>query len=397
MPRPGVTGAGYPILKQAEHARVFHATRETGGYNHHPQIGRHGGRFHAIWSNHPHGEDGPGQRILYSNSPDGNAWSPWQELIPPPAPVAPSEEMGLSCSAFRFIALEGVFFAVVGLHRKVGFTDFDRRLPPVPMRDELHPSHAREGYASLALSISPDGSLGPIFATGAKMPEDLAFELADDPTDERLQRALRHPAHWPAWDFEGVLPLPCAAEDGHRLCEPTVYQDDRGQWTMLLRDTRFSHRMYVSRLDQAAALWLPAEPTDIPDSPSLSCNVQLKDGTVLLVGNQMAPAFDNWDECKHYSRDPLTVSVSRDGRFFTRCYALRCGVQQFRIPQAEVIGRGGGGQYPSALAHDGRLYVLYSMGKEDVWVSSFALRDIGIDTDESGQQSAERDAANREP
>ena len=41
-------------------------------------------------------------------------------------------------------------------------------------------------------------------------------------------------------------------------------------------------------------------------------------------------------------------------------------------------GRGGGGQYPSALAHDGVLYVLYSMGKEDVWLSRVALADLGL-------------------
>ena len=29
-------------------------------------------------------------------------------------------------------------------------------------------------------------------------------------------------------------------------------------------------------------------------------------------------------------------------------------------------GRGGGGQYPSAVVHDGTLYALYSMGKEDI-------------------------------
>jgi len=143
--------------------------------------------------------------------------------------------------------------------------------------------------------------------------------------------------------------------------------------------------MYMSTLDQTTGKWLPAHPTDIPDSPSLSCAAQLEDGTVLLVGNQMAPAFDNGDECGHYSRDPLTVSVSRDGKLFTRCYALRCGVQHYRIPQTEVIGRGGGGQYPSALVHEGKLYALYSMGKEDIWVSSVNLRDLGIDINGHGQ------------
>jgi hypothetical protein len=107
--------------------------------------------------------------------------------------------------------------------------------------------------------------------------------------------------------------------------------------------------------------------------------VELPDGTVLLIGNQTAAAFDNPETVGHYPRDPLTVSVSSDGGYhFARVYALRCGVQAYRTPQSVVKGRGGGGQYPSALVHDGRLYVIYSMGKEDIAISQVALADIGL-------------------
>ena len=91
----------------------------------------------------------------------------------------------------------------------------------------------------------------------------------------------------------------------------------------------------------------------------------------------MAPEFDNPAHA-HYGRDPLTVSVSRDGYLFDRVYALRVGQQQWRVPQREVLGRGGGGQYPDGLVLGDRLYVLYSMGKEDIWISSVALSDLGL-------------------
>lgn len=58
-------------------------------------------------------------------------------------------------------------------------------------------------------------------------------------------------------------------------------------------------------------------------------------------------------------------------------YALRCGQQEWHIPRSEVRGRGGGGQYPSGLVHSKHLYVLYSMGKEDVWISRVPLADLG--------------------
>jgi hypothetical protein len=88
---------------------------------------------------------------------------------------------------------------------------------------------------------------------------------------------------------------------------------------------------------------------------------------------------DNPGKPDHYGRDPLMVSVSPDGYLFARAYALRCGQQEWRIPRSEVRGRGGGGQYPSALVHGKHLYVLYSMGKEDVWTSRVPLADLGCD------------------
>jgi len=164
--------------------------------------------------------------------------------------------------------------------------------------------------------------------------------------------------------------------DSNRLCEPTFYTAKDGKAVVLLRDDNYSHRMYVSISPDGGKSWPAAVPTDIPDSPSRTTNVVLDDGTVLLIGNQMAPQFDN-PERPHYGRDPLTVAVSGDGYWFERVFALRCGKQKYRVPQHSVRGRGGGGQYPSAIAQKDTLYVLYSMGKEDIavsWVPLAALR-----------------------
>jgi hypothetical protein len=83
------------------------------------------------------------------------------------------------------------------------------------------------------------------------------------------------------------------------------------------------------------------------------------------------------------------VSVSVDGYLLTRAYALRTGEQKFRVPN--VGGRSGGGQYPSGLVYNGRLYVLYSMGKEDIWCSSVQLCDLGLIQSSDSQQPPERD------
>ena len=96
------------------------------------------------------------------------------------------------------------------------------------------------------------------------------------------------------------------------------------------------------------ANWPAAEPTDIPDSPSLSTAVSLENGTVLLAGNHVATEFYNPQEVSQYTRNPLTLSVSSDGYIFKKAFALRKDIQKHRIPG--VMGRGnGGGQYPTLL------------------------------------------------
>ena len=372
MPQPNQAGAGFPILNSARHVTIYTATRETGAYSHHPHLIWHSGRFHASWSNHPHGEDGPGQRVLYSWSEDAESWSPFQELFPPPGPVKPSEETGMALAAGPWRVLDGRLCATAGCYENAGFKDIDGK-SIMQKRDREHPFRLRKRHGRIAREVRTDGSFGPFFRAGRTALEGLAYPVhgSDDPAVRDIAVPLRRlPRPWP-----GRMPR---AIEGHPLCEPTFYRAADGKWVMLARDDTYSHRLYVSVYDDAAKTWPAAQPTDIPDSPSKTCRVRLDDGTILLIGNQMAPAFDNWHERRHYGRDPLTVAVSKNGYRFTQVFALRCGQQQWRVPRREILGRGGGGQYPDAIVREGVLHVIYSMGKEDIAVSSVSLSDLGI-------------------
>ncbi len=375
-PNPNQKGAGFPILENAAHTPIFLPDREAGAYNHHSRLTVKNGVLHAIWSNHYYGEDGPGQRVLYARSADGKTWTDADALFPAPQEMVESEKMGVVLTAFKWVGLGDRLFAVAGCHENIGFCDFDRT-DFVPERDKQHPARARKGYSLLAREVRNDGTVGPIFAVWEDLYEKIAYEVlpCDTPAiaDEAKQLcvSLTSPLGMPAWDFRGNLQFPESC-DGHRLCEPTVYRAKDGTVTMLLRDSHYSHRMFFSTLEKDGT-WSPGVPTDIPDSPSLTDSLTLDDGTVLLIGNQMAPKFDNPDEKQHYNRDPLMVSVSPDGKIFERAYALRCGEHSYRVSQSLVKGRGGAAQYPSAAVHDGTLYVQYSMGKEDIWTSAVPL------------------------
>ncbi len=381
-PRPDLTrpAASFPILANAEHREIYHATEEAGRYNHHPALTWHEARFVAMWSDQPDGEDGPGQRIYWSTSPDAATWTHWQELFPSPVPVQERTTIGIAFTAIKFLATQGRLFAIAGLHKNIGWENI-ARTERQEHRDADHRHRARHGYSPVAREIGPDGGLGPIFALWDNLPEpgELQVEVLrpDDPAIAQTARGVAEeysqPANMPPWNFDDALNEPGSVDPIHP-CEPTVYPTPDGNLVMLLRDDSYSHRLYVSISTDDGQTWPDAVPTDIPDSPSKSTTLALDDGTTLLIGNQVAPDFDNADEAKHYKRNPLTVAVSRDGYLFTEVYALRAGSPAPRIegiPDSEP-----GYAYPTAIVHEDKLYVIYSASKRDIWVSCVALSEI---------------------
>jgi len=392
---------GLPIIENVEHSVVYRATRDTGGYNHHCRLAYHGGRFYGMWSNHPHGEGAPGMRVLFASSDDACHWSSWQVLFPRPSLVREYNALGLAATPGRWLVIGGKLYATCGLFRTIGFS---RRglLDPSdvsPVRNEFHTSKVRETFGFLARRVHPDGSLGPTFALWDHLPPKLAFQA--QPTSERdheelwqiicelvskpddlptfspgeeghiksfVERTLgRDPA-----DLKFRLHLP-TAYDGHSLSEPTTFPASDGRHVLLARDPLGSHRKYVSFSSDGGLSWPPARPTNIPDSPSRNTCLVLEDGTVLLLGNQVAPKFEDADR-RHYRRDPLTLSISPDGLGFDRVYALRYNAPGVRI--SGIGGRGPGFHYPGAVIQSGNLHVMYSLGKEDIEVLTTPLAEL---------------------
>ncbi|MFG0249137.1 MAG: exo-alpha-sialidase, partial [Phycisphaeraceae bacterium JB051] len=219
--------------------------------------------------------------------------------------------------------------------------------------------------------------LGPILALNPdQLPEAgrLKLDIADpSQVSEKQALALKALVKDVKKRNEIKTYFPPQAVDPCRLVEPTLYTTRDGRQMSLMRDDRFSHRMYVSLYDPQTKTWCKGLPTNIPDSPSLSEAANVEDGRVLLVGNNMATEFDKQTP-RHYGRDPLMISVSYDGYRFTSAYALRCGRQSFKVPF--VRGRGGGAQYPDVKIVGDKVYVLYSMGKEDIAISVVPLSDL---------------------
>jgi hypothetical protein len=147
------------------------------------------------------------------------------------------------------------------------------------------------------------------------------------------------------------------------MCEPTVYRRPDGVLVKLSRDLDRSRRLYASLSRDDGFNWEPALRTDIPDSPSKPFAGTLPDGRVYLIGNQVAVP----------GRDPLVLSLSKDGTHFTWAAAIRSGAPPLR---REGHAKSLGFQYPSAVVTGGALWVIYSVGKEDVEVSRIPLKEL---------------------
>jgi len=93
-----------------------------------------------------------------------------------------------------------------------------------------------------------------------------------------------------------------------------------------------------------------------------------------LIGNQTVNQFD---QALYLDRDPMTISISKDGYTFDKVYTLRTDSPTgFRF--SGVSGRNPGYAYSSSIVVDGWLYTLYSIGKEDIAITRVPLKALGL-------------------
>lgn len=111
---------------------------------------------------------------------------------------------------------------------------------------------------------------------------------------------------------------------------------------------------------------IPVE-TGIPDSRARCWAGTLSDGAALLFGNQIPVRFDG---------DTLTLSLAVDGFTFSHAWSVRVSVRSGAPPvRYKGKNKGPGFQYPGALIEEehGLIHVAYSVGKEDIQITSFPL------------------------
>lgn len=362
--QPDKTAGGFPQVSGAQHRVVWQPMdRSEGAFNHHAALTLFDGLLLAMWSNHWLGEDASGQRVLYSISANGSTWTFPEEMFPAPDEIRDRGEPGISLRPDRWVVTEGRCFAVAY------------------SRTQGTPNSS----FPVARELMPNGTLGKPFTLHPEERVELLPVYMRDSEPYSKPETAAAILEWyeentvVSWWAQMGESLPRRGVDGANLIEPLTYKAHDGEEVLLLRfhpargGIRHNNRMYVSFQD-ASGEWATPYPTNIPDSPNRTEPVVLTDGSVLLIGGQIAPELDASD---YLFRDPLTVSVSRDGYTFERVYSLRHGAPEgYRFDG--IGGRTGGFAYNSSIVKDGWLYTLYSVGKEDIEITRVPLTSLGL-------------------
>ncbi|WP_176706828.1 exo-alpha-sialidase [Paenibacillus hemerocallicola] len=350
-----------PVIP-ADSASLFSPRSESDWtYSHHPHIAFYKERLYAIWSNGRVNEDDAGQRVLISSSDDFFHWSEPKPLVD--TTMGKHSELVLTAAGFHrhgeaLTAYVGQYEYkpehLVGGARIGGdhghtdtslyaltTTNGNDWSEPIPMGVPIIPNHGPQQTRSGRLIISgnimypytddPAGLSGWV-KTGI-YPPDRTEGLCDDSESFWTVKEARG---WPVG-----------------LCEGSFCETDDGVIRMLLRSN--SDKLWVTESKDDGEVWSEPRPTEFTDNNTKFHLGRLPDGRFYYVGSP--------DPTPRGKRNPLVLSLSRDGAVFDRHYILRD--EHCRKTFAGLY-KGGEYGYPHSIVQSDYLYVIYSICKERI-------------------------------
>lgn len=121
---------------------------------------------------------------------------------------------------------------------------------------------------------------------------------------------------------------------------------------------------WVSTSDDHGKTWTKAQPSNLPMPRAKAYLGKLSTGQLYLVSN-------------YRNRDTLCISVGRPGeKTLSRMWRLRHGKSD--PPRFPGGAKGKQWSYPYGYEHEDRLYVVYSIGKEDCGLTTIPISSLSI-------------------
>jgi hypothetical protein len=296
----------------------------------HSYLAFHNGRFWAMWSHGPKVEDYPSQHVRAATSQDGLKWSP-APLIVGPAP-----------HPFRYISR--------------GFWVREGRLLALASRDESYrlfgPSLELRAFAwdDTNQAWSDAGRIFPDAINNFPPKRLPNGQWMMSRRDHRMNKSMLVGGR-DALDRWTVSPV-AVPKDGAKLEEPFWWTLPAGNLVALFRDNSGSKRLYRAFSTDLGRSWSTPVRTNFPDATSKFNALRTSLGFHVLLSNP-----------NPVGRNPLCLSVSRDGMVFT-------GMARLPLPERGTY------QYPHVVEHGGFVYTIFSRDKRAIEVVRIRLFDL---------------------
>jgi hypothetical protein len=349
------TEAGVPKLN-IERSMIYSPDKEW-LYNHHASIIHFKDRFVAIWSNGMIDEDSPGQRVVYATSKDFKHWSPLKVLASP-GKIKDTLTVLTAAGLYQYKGTLVAYYGDYDKHRQNTHlwaktsTDGEHWSEPLDMHLPVVPNHGPEVTNSGRLIISGN----------------FTFPYTDDPRGlSGWKLSSFYPDSLYKQDNPAMFYAPAEKSGLPPLCEGSFFQTGDNILHMLHRVTGKGwkgHLWLTESKDNGNSWSRPAE-TPFSDNDSKFHFGRLPDKRFYYVGIP--------DTLHHYDRNPLVLSLSKDGKSFDKNYIIANELYHLK---KEGLWKGGQYGYPHTIIYNGYLYVIISRQKEAIETLRFSLKQL---------------------
>jgi hypothetical protein len=330
-----------PVAEGLQHVTIHRPGEEDDKFLHGASIIHHRGVFYANWANSPINENGPHETLRGKRSTDGGrTWSPL-EIIGPGFPGDERHSHG-----------------VLTVHRGNVWTIAARFGVGVP--GKKFPGLQAEAFV-LDRATERWQSRGVVMKNC--WPYDAPVKMSDgnyitggQDKDGLPVVAISHGDDFLKWDTV-LIPYPPKLSPSY--AETTVWSDDSKVMAVIRGGGGIA---WVATSDNCGRHWTKAQPSNLPMPRAKAYLSRLSSGQLYLLAN-----FRN--------RDTLVLWIGAPGSTtLSGVWRIRNG--KSAAPRFSGNAKGKQWSYPYAHEHDGKLYIVYSIGKEECGLSILPIDSV---------------------